>query len=221
MKNHRVASGRSNHQSVLPAASRLDQIRDRGFIRVGYFTETLPYAYFNDDGDLVGLDVEMAHLLARELEVDLELVPVDRDPETLERQLDGRYCDIVMSGVAVTTERARAMVFSAPYLDETLAFVVRDDLRDNFTSIERVARLENIRIGVPPLNFLQNGAREAFPNAIIETPAIAREASTRASTSGLPPSVAIDKAKDSSSRSINWTRRSRMPMRSCSGSCCD
>ena len=37
-----------------------------------------------------------------------------------------------MAGIAVTPERASEMLFSEPYLDETLAFVVKDHLREEF-----------------------------------------------------------------------------------------
>ena len=64
----------------LPAVttSVLDRVRDRGILRVGYFDDSLPYAFFNRRGELVGLDVEMALQLARDLGVTAEFVPVDR-----------------------------------------------------------------------------------------------------------------------------------------------
>ena len=52
----------------LPAVttSVLARIRERGAMRVGYMADSLPYAFFNEQGALVGLDVEMAHQLARD-----------------------------------------------------------------------------------------------------------------------------------------------------------
>ena len=60
-------------------SSVLDRIRQRGVVRVGYFEDSLPYAFFNRHGELVGFDVEMALQLARDLDVTAELVPIDRD----------------------------------------------------------------------------------------------------------------------------------------------
>ena len=57
------------------AGSVLDRVRERGRLRVGYFADSLPYAFTNDAGDLVGFDVDMALQLARDLGVQLELVP--------------------------------------------------------------------------------------------------------------------------------------------------
>ena len=47
-------------------------------IRVGYIEDNRPASFFNGKGELVGLDVEMAHILARSLGVGLEFVAVDR-----------------------------------------------------------------------------------------------------------------------------------------------
>jgi proton glutamate symport protein len=89
-----------------PEGSSLERMRARGAMRVGYLPDNLPFAYFNAAGDLVGFDVEMAHTLARDLGVGLEFVPLVR--EQMAEQVNTGYCDIIMSGVAVTPERARS-----------------------------------------------------------------------------------------------------------------
>ena len=65
-----------------------------------------------------GFDVEMANRLAKDLTVRLELVPVTL--ESMTHALDQASCDIGMSGTPVTPMRASVMLFSEPYLDETL-----------------------------------------------------------------------------------------------------
>src|SRR6185295_12567383 len=114
----------------LTTRSPLDDIKERDVLRVCYLPDALPFAFFNQRGDLVGFDVELAHRLAREMDVTLAFVPVDRDH--MSEQLAEGYCDLVMSGVVVTTDRAREVLFSESYLDETVAFVVPDDQRERF-----------------------------------------------------------------------------------------
>ena len=53
------------------ADSQLDRIAARHRLRVGYLSDALPYVYTSRRGDLVGLDIELAHRLAKELNVDL------------------------------------------------------------------------------------------------------------------------------------------------------
>ena len=53
-------------------------------LRVGYLPDALPFAFINEQGDLVGFDIELAHHLAGELGVTLAFVPVPR--ETIDRR---------------------------------------------------------------------------------------------------------------------------------------
>ena len=87
-----------------PEGNVLETIRARGRLRVGYLPNALPFAFFNQRHELVGYDIELAHQLAGELRVHLEFVPVVR--EHLSEDLAHGYCDIVMSGVPVTTDLA-------------------------------------------------------------------------------------------------------------------
>lgn len=143
----------------------LDRIRQRGTLRVGYFPNSLPYAYFNSAGDLVGLDVEMAFELAGELGVQPEFVPVDQ--QAMSGAVARGYCDLIMSGVAITTERTADTLFSSAYLDETIAFVVADHRRDQFASWEEVRQQGRLRIGVPNVPYYMRKIRAELPNAEI------------------------------------------------------
>lgn len=86
----------------------------------------------------------LAHHLAGELRVDLEFVPLTR--EHLTADLARGYCDIVMSGVPVTTDLAGAALLSNSYLDETLAFVVPDSARDQFTTWQAIGSRPSIAL---------------------------------------------------------------------------
>ena len=152
-------------RSPLPGLSRLEQIEARGFIRVGYSGISLPYAYSNNAGDLVGFDVEMAHQLAQEMGVGLEFVPVD--VFRLEEELSGPYCDVIMSGLVITTERARDLVFSAPYIDETMAILVRDHRRAEFASVDKIRETPGIKLAVPNIPYLLSIVQKMFPQAEI------------------------------------------------------
>ena len=144
-----------------PPGSRLDAIRRRGAVRVGYLPDALPYAFFNGRGDLVGFDVDMAHRLAGELGVRLELVPVE--PAEIDGRLVDGSCDVIMSGVAVTTLRASRTLFSDPYLDETLAFVVKDESRDRFSTWDAIDTQGAITIAAPNVPVLPGQAPGSTP----------------------------------------------------------
>ena len=131
----------------LPAgSSRLDRIERRGTIRVGVDPDSLPFAFFNNNGDLVGFDVEMAHELARDLNADIEFVIFDKG--SLKAALDADYFDIAMSGIPGSSMMARTLRFSDPYLVMTPALVVQDYQEQDFASLSAIHRIENPRIAI-------------------------------------------------------------------------
>jgi ABC-type amino acid transport substrate-binding protein len=106
----------------------------------------LPFSYMNSRGELVGFDIEMTHRLADELGVTLEFVPIDI--HRIADHLDADHCDVVMSGVAATTPRFEQMEFSTSYLDATIALVVPDHRRHDFSRRQKILAMEGVRVGL-------------------------------------------------------------------------
>jgi ABC-type amino acid transport substrate-binding protein len=113
-----------------------------------------------------GLRHELAHGLAREMGVSLAFVPVDRD--RLAEQLAEGYCDLVMSGVVVTTDRARDMLFSDSYMDETLALVVPDHQRGQYETWDAIRDRGALTIAVPDVPYYVSKLRAMLPRATIQ-----------------------------------------------------
>jgi Na+/H+-dicarboxylate symporter/ABC-type amino acid transport substrate-binding protein len=149
-----------------PAGSVLESVRASGVLRVGFLRTRPPYSYFNAANELVGFDMEMAGRLARDLGVQLELVPVKT--EELDAVVNRGDVDIVMSGVVVTFHRASSMLFSEPYQEETLAFLVKDHLRDQFSSWDSIRSLGSVAIGTPDLPYFISLLHEKLPDARLE-----------------------------------------------------
>jgi len=145
--------------------SVLDRVRDRGTLRVGYFDDSLPYVFFNVRDELVGFDAEMAMLLARDLNVTAEFVPVSRT--LLDEGLDPALCDIVMSGAVITADRAARVQFSASYLDETVAFLVPDHLMTAFSEWSNIRAMGHLRLGVPRAPYFVRKVRDELTDVDI------------------------------------------------------
>ena len=143
--------------------SVLDRVRTRRLLRVAYHQDSLPYAFFNGRGDLVGFDIEMAHQLARDIGVGLELVPIPRVPGPI----DAATCDIVMSGTAIMADRAMDVLYSSSYQAETLAFIVPDHLRGAFASWENVRGMGTLRLAVPRAPYYVRKIHDELPRAEI------------------------------------------------------
>lgn len=146
-----------------PGKSRLARIRERGLLRVGYNADNLPFAFFNQAGDLVGFDIDMAHLLARELGVDLEFIPYEF--ETMTQQLNDDHFDIIMSGVLKTPRRFEEMDFSDAYMNVTTAFIVRDYRREEFTTLKAIRSIDDLKIGAVSRSYLAMKIMEILPGA--------------------------------------------------------
>jgi Na+/H+-dicarboxylate symporter/ABC-type amino acid transport substrate-binding protein len=128
------------------ASGRLATIKNRGSIRVAYLKESLPFAFRNNKGKVVGFDVEMAHHLALDLGVDLELVRIKR--EEIGTLFDSGQIDIVMSGLAITPTRATQWAFSASAIDLTLGFLVPDHQRHQYSNLDAIRARKDLTLGV-------------------------------------------------------------------------
>jgi Na+/H+-dicarboxylate symporter len=152
-----------------PPGSRLSAIESRRLLRVGYLTDALPYAFADGEGNLIGLDVALMHRLALELNVRLELAPIDRrriDHDVADLLRHG-FCDVIVGGIAVTTVRAGAMQLSMPYLDETLGFVVADANRRDFESWGAINRAPAPAIAVADVPYYVDQLRMRVPHATL------------------------------------------------------
>lgn len=157
------------HKSLPPAPadpgkSALERIRKRGSMRAGYFKDDLPFAFINAASNLVGFDIEMMHLLARELGVTLEFVRIER--KNIAERLNEGICDIVVS-TSITTGKSGKVAFSFPHIDQTLAFIVKDHRREQFKSWKTVQEIKGLRIGIPDTPYYISLIRQLLPHAEI------------------------------------------------------
>ncbi len=152
------------------ARDRLAVIHERGSLRVGYHKDRLPFVYKNGRGELVGLDMELLHGLAKDLGVTLEMVKVPW-LSTAEWLDDGRL-DLAVGGITITPERAQRVAFTRSYVEDTPAFLVPDHRRRSFADLATIRALPKLRIAVTP-GFFEREVAVFFPNAelvVVETP---------------------------------------------------
>ena len=123
--------------------SRLSRIRSRGILRVGFRENYLPFTYRNNEGELIGLDIEMAKLLAQSLNARLVLVPAT--PENMHREMKNDYCDIIMSGVPLSSELAKTVEVTHSYLDLNLALITKSQT-DNLKNFDMASKMDTIRV---------------------------------------------------------------------------
>ena len=135
-----------NPDPITEGESVLGRILRRKVLRVGFGEGRMPFTYRNEQGDVVGLDIDLVGRLALDLDVDLELVPVEVD--NLQEHIDLDHVDMVASGIHGNVRRARTMSFSDPYLDFHLAVLVPDTDVKQWRTRKDISALENPVVAV-------------------------------------------------------------------------
>jgi len=153
---------------------RLDIIRQRGSIRIGYPANSLPFAFRNDKGQIVGFDMEMIHILAKNLNISIETIRINNKKSTVQMLKDGRI-DILIGGKAITPKRALDYLYTDAYTFHTLAFVVPDAIRDNFAELENIKELKDLNLYIPNTPYYVDSIKALLPNAkynVIDSPRV-------------------------------------------------
>ena len=127
--------------------SRLDVVRERGTLRVGYRANGLPYSFLNNRGELVGFDIELVNALARDMEVSVEFVSLT-SPVRVDVMENGQL-DLVVGGVAINMHRAVRATFSNSYFEEQVGFVVLDHRRKQFVDMDEIRSMQPLTLAVP------------------------------------------------------------------------
>ncbi len=134
------SSGQSDKPLAASGSSsdRIQQILERGQLRVGMSGNQPPLNMMEKSGRLVGLDVDLATALAHSMgvEVDLIVKPFgDLLPSLQKGELDA-----VVSGVTITPERNAHVAFAGPYFITGKSLLTKSD---TLAEIEDASRLND------------------------------------------------------------------------------
>jgi proton glutamate symport protein len=146
---------------VEPFSEVLYRIKQRGFLRVGYFRDDLPYSFNNIDGKLVGFDIEIMNQLAVDLGVVIEFVRIFRKEAA--PLLASGYLDIT-TGIPVIPDNMKEFSLSLPYSSQHIAFVIKDDRRAEFVDWKQIVNRDDLIIGIPEKFFYEKAIADNFKN---------------------------------------------------------
>jgi chorismate mutase-like protein len=145
------------------AADRLDEILQRGVLRVGTTGDYKPFSLRAGTSDTwFGLDIALAGDLARALGVRLQLVPTTW-PTLMQDFAAGRF-DVALGGVSVTLERQKQAFFSIPYLRDGKTPIARCADADRYQTVGQIDR-PDVRVIVNPGGTNERFARANVPRA--------------------------------------------------------
>ena len=119
----------------------LAEVKKAGKLTVATSPDFPPFESL-EGGKVVGIEVDILELIAAELGVELEIVQMDFDAVLVGIQTAKYNCG--MSGITVTAERQKNMLFTNPYYNAAQVIVVKEgsaikgkaDLADKTVSVQ-------------------------------------------------------------------------------------
>ena len=121
-----AGSGSSSDSGSAAAGSfrTVDEIKSSGKVTIGVFSDKNPFGYVDNEGKFQGYDVYFAERIAKDLGVELELVPVEAASRV--EFLETAKVDIILANFTVTEERKEKVDFALPYMKVALGVVSPD-----------------------------------------------------------------------------------------------
>ena len=124
--------------------TRLDEIKERGYIEVVSEPYFAPYEFIDSskegDDKYQGVDIEIGRYIAEQLGVEFRLVPLEFTA-VLSSIADGKY-DLALSAMAYTPERADAFDFTTYYYNSgsnKYSLMIREEDYDLYDSFDDFA----------------------------------------------------------------------------------
>lgn len=112
-----------------------------GVLQVGTHIGYIPMEYYDEDNHLTGFDMELAQLLAEEMNMELETSSCAWDAIFI--NMENQSFDVIISSVSYTKDREAKYALSTPYLTNGLVLVVPSK-----STVTDIVEMQNQCIGV-------------------------------------------------------------------------
>lgn len=138
------------------AAQTVESIKSAGTVKIGMLVDFPPFGIMNTDNQPDGYDADVAKLLAKELGVEVQIVPVT-GPNRIP-YLQSNQVDILVASLGITEERAKNVDFSQPYAGiqigvfgaENVAVTKPEDLAGKTIGVARASTQDTAVTKVAP-----------------------------------------------------------------------
>lgn len=146
------------------------QVAVEGTLTVGLDDTFAPMGYRDEDGNLVGFDIDLANKVGEKMGMKVEFKPITWDTKDME--LKSKNIDCVWNGMSVTPERMEAMSLSNKYLDNTIVLMTSKDADVEVAKAEDLAKYKiGTQADSAALDKLKNNeAADSFAENISEYP---------------------------------------------------
>ena len=148
-------------QKQLAQESTVAQAVKRGSLKVG-LDIFVPWAMKDKKGRLVGFEVDVASELAKDMGLEVELVPTKWDG-IIPALLTGKF-DVIIGGMSITPKRALQVNFTNPYEYAGMGIVAHKKKAPGFSSLEDFNK-SDVEIAVKLGTTAEAAAKKMMPKA--------------------------------------------------------
>lgn len=128
--------------AIASEPNSLSAVQKRGKLIIGIKDNLPPLGFYDRDRNLIGLEIDIARELAKELNTKFELLPL-KNRDRLSALVNNQV-DLAIAQITVTTNRSRLVDFSLPYYtDSTIAIAKRSITAQALSQPIAIAVLKN------------------------------------------------------------------------------
>jgi polar amino acid transport system substrate-binding protein len=146
-------------------AGTLDDIAQRGELRVACQTQGPPFSFIDKNGKRTGSSIEICKLLAEEMGVKVQFMDFDWDG--LIPALLSKKADILAADMTPTVKRAMKIGFTDPFMYTGSVVFTKADSK--FQSLEEMKKAKDLKIAVLLGSTGEIDAKKVFPNAELKS----------------------------------------------------
>jgi polar amino acid transport system substrate-binding protein len=126
-------------------ADRLDEILDRGSLRIGVSLFT-PWTMKDKSGELIGHEIDVARKLAADMGVKPELSVYPW--ADIVGALNAGEIDLILAGMAITPQRALQVNFTRPYVESGVLLATNSHMTRDISDMRELNRPEIVVVAV-------------------------------------------------------------------------
>ena len=149
--------------AVTASAGTLEEIAQRGELRIACQTQGAPFSFVDRNGERTGSSVELCKMIAEEMGVKVTFLNYDWDG--LIPALLSKKADMLAADMTPTLKRAMKIAFTEPYMYTGSVVFVKND--------SPIKTLADVKAGTKIAVLLgstgENDAKNAFPEAELKT----------------------------------------------------
>ncbi|MEI0702397.1 amino acid ABC transporter substrate-binding protein [Brachyspira intermedia] len=116
-----AADNTAKNNTAAAEDNSLQKVKDAGKLVLGLDDTFAPMGFRDENGEVVGFDIDLAREVANRLGVTLEIKPIEWSSSIL--SLNKGDVDVLWNGVTINEARKQQINFSKPYLNNKLVIV--------------------------------------------------------------------------------------------------